>query len=60
MTYNDWKPIAVVSWATQQELFYMRYPTNRMLHTTAFATPVVEHWLEREIDQWVHQVSNVA
>ena len=23
-------------------------------HTTAFATPVVEHWLEREIDQWVH------
>ena len=22
-------------------------------HTTAFVTPVVEHWLEREIAQWV-------
>ena len=25
-----------------------------MTHTTAFATPVMEHWLEREIDQWVN------
>ena len=24
-------------------------------HTTAFVTPVVEHWLEREAAQWVHQ-----
>ena len=24
-------------------------------HTTAFVTPVVEHWLEREIAQWVLQ-----
>ena len=23
-------------------------------HTTAFVTPVAEHWLEREIAQWVH------
>ena len=23
-------------------------------HTTAFVTPDVEHWLEREIAQWVH------
>ena len=23
--------------------------TDRIAHTTAFATPVVEHWLEREI-----------
>ena len=23
-------------------------------HTTAFVTPVVTHWLEREIAQWVH------
>ena len=27
---------------------------DRIAHTTAFATPVVEHWLEREIAQWVH------
>ena len=24
---------------------------NRITHTTAFVTPVVEHWLEREIAQ---------
>ena len=26
---------------------------DRIAHTTAFITPVVEHWLEREIAQWV-------
>ena len=26
---------------------------DRITHTTAFVTPVVEHWLEREIAQWV-------
>ena len=34
--------------------FYMHHPTDRITHTTAFVTPVVEHWLEREIAQWVH------
>ena len=24
----------------------------RITHTTAFVSPVVEHWLEREIAQW--------
>ena len=27
---------------------------DRIIHTTAFVTPVVEHWLEREIAQWIH------
>ena len=27
---------------------------DRITHTSAFVTPVVEHWLEREIAQWVH------
>ena len=31
----------------------MHPPTDRITHTTAFVTPVVEHWLEREIVQWV-------
>ena len=31
--------------------FYMHHPTDRIAHTTAFVTPVVEHWLEREIAQ---------
>ena len=32
----------------------MHHPTDRIAHTTAVVTPVVEHWLEREIAQWVH------
>ena len=32
----------------------MHHPSDRTTHTTAFVTPVVEHWLEREIVQWVH------
>ena len=30
----------------------MHHPTDRITHTTAFVTPVVKHWLEREIAQW--------
>ena len=37
----------------------MHHPTDRMTHTTAFVTPVVEHWLEREIAQWVHHVGSI-
>ena len=32
----------------------MHHPTDRITHTTAFVTPVVEHRLEQEIAQWVH------
>ena len=34
------------------------YPTDRIIHTTAFVTPVVEHWLEREIAPWVHPMKD--
>ena len=27
----------------------MHHPTVMLAHTTAFVTPVVEHWLERDI-----------
>ena len=29
---------------------------DRIVHTTAFVTQVLEHWLEREIAQWVHYI----
>ena len=32
----------------------MHHPTDRITHTTAFVTPVVDYWLEREIAHWVH------
>ena len=37
----------------------MHHPTNRIAHTTAFVTPVVEHWLEREIAQWVRHEGSI-
>ena len=36
----------------------MHHPTDRIAHTMAFVTPVVEHWLEREIAQWVHPMKD--
>ena len=38
--------------------FICTIPTDRITHTTAFVTPVVEHWLEREIAQWVHPMKD--
>ena len=32
----------------------MHHPTDSIVHTTAFVTPIVDHWLEQEIAQWVH------
>ena len=29
----------------------MHHPTERISHTTAFVTPLVEHWLERYEDK---------
>ena len=36
----------------------MHHPTDRITHTTAFVTPIVEHWLEREIAQCVHPMKD--
>ena len=35
------------------KFFLMPLPTDRIAHTTVFVTPVMEHWLEWEIAQWV-------
>ena len=39
-------------------IFYMPHPKDKIAHTTAFVTPVMEHWLEREIAQWVHPMKD--
>ena len=41
---------------TARVLLYAQ--SHRIAHTTAFVTPVVEHWLEREIAQWVHPMKD--
>ena len=38
----------------------MHHPTDRITHTTAFVTPVVDHWLEQEIAQWVHHEGSIG
>ena len=37
----------------------MHHPTDRITHTTGFVTPVLEHWLEQEIAQWVHHEGSI-
>ena len=34
------------------------YAPSHRQDTTVFVTPVVEHWLEREIAQWVHPMKD--
>ena len=41
------------------KFFYMHHSTDRITHTTTFVTPVVEHWLEWEIAQWVHHEGSI-
>ena len=41
----EWKPTATTSWVT------LSCAMDRIVHTTATVTPVVEHWLERDICQ---------
>ena len=36
----------------------MHHPTDKIAHTMVFVTPVMEHWLEREIAQWVHPMKD--
>ena len=44
---------------TSKRSFICTTPTERITHTTAFVTPVVEYWLEREIAQWVHHEGSI-
>ena len=37
----------------------MHHPTDRIAHTTSFVTPVMEHWLEWEIVQCVHNEGSI-
>ena len=34
------------SFQLTSRFFYMHHPIDRIAHTTAFVTPVVEHWLD--------------
>ena len=34
---------------SEQGLFYMHHPTDRITHITASVTPVVEYWIEQDV-----------
>ena len=36
----------------------MHHPTDKIPHTTVFVTPIVEHWLEREIGSTMNDRSD--
>ena len=36
----------------------MHHPTDRITHTPAFVTPVVEHWVERQLYGVRHTVKD--
>ena len=55
---NPLPPLRLLFPISSKGFFYMHHPTDRIAHTTAFVTPVVEHWLEREIAQWVHPMKD--
>ena len=38
----------------RQGSFYKHHAIDRIAYTTACVTPVMEHWLERKIAQWVY------
>ena len=36
----------------------MHHLTDRIAHTTAFVTPVLEHWLEQDLAQWFNPMKD--
>ena len=42
-----------------ERICFMDNPIDRIVHTTTFITPAVEHWLEWEIAQWVHHERSI-
>ena len=46
-------------WFRLAARYFLYAPTDRIADTTAFVTPVVEHWMEREIGQWLHHEGSI-
>ena len=55
---NPLPPHGLLFLINSKVFFYMHHTTDRIAYTTAFVTPVMEHWLEREIAQSVHPMKD--
>ena len=42
------------SFNQQQRIFYIHYPTDRIVYTMTLVTPVIEHRLEQDVAQSIH------
>ena len=56
---NPLPPDGLLFPISRMGFFYMPHSTDRIAHNTAFVTPLVEHWLEREIAQLVHPMKDI-
>ena len=53
---NPLPPLNGLFFSISSKGFYMNHPTDKIAHTTAFGTPVVKHWLKREMYWFVVKV----
>ena len=51
---NLLQPLHGLLFSSKGSFIYMHHLTDMIVYTTAFVTPVVEHWLELEIAQWIN------
>ena len=51
---NPMQPLHGLLFLLAARVLFIHHPTDRTTHTTAFVTPIMEHWLEWELAQWVH------
>ena len=52
-------PLRLLFPISSKSYFICIIPRDRIIHTTTFVTPVVEHWLEQEIAQCVHHEGSI-
>ena len=54
LTWPDLLPLHGLLFFISSNIIYMHHPKDRMVYTLSSVTPVVEHRLGWEIDQWFH------
>ena len=59
LCYTDYTILQTGLYIPQPLLHRLHHPTNGIVHTTAFVTQTVGHWLERVLAEWVHQVESI-
>ena len=62
--FNDILNAFYMAYSFRLAAIYLLYappplPADKRVHTKAFVTPVVEHWPERVIAQWVHYEGSI-